>query len=87
MDSIRLYFKYAGVCLRSKMQYRSSFIMLTVGQFLGQVTEAMAVIFLFQRFGNLRGWTLPEVGLLYGLVHASFALAEVSEEDSISFRG
>ena len=75
-ETIRLYFRYAGVCLRSKMQYRASFIMLTVGQFLGLLTEALAVLFLFQRFGNLKGWSLPEVGLLYGLTHASFAMAE-----------
>ena len=31
---------------------------------------------LFSHFGNIQGWTLPEVALLYGMVNTSFALAE-----------
>jgi ABC-2 type transport system permease protein len=31
---------------------------------------------LFDRFGNLRGWTLAEIGLLYGIANTAFALAE-----------
>lgn len=76
IESIRLYFRYAGIVLRGKMQYRVSFIMLSVGQFIGILTEFLAVVALFARFGSLHGWTLPQIGLLYGIVHISFAIAE-----------
>jgi len=29
-----------------------------------------------ERFGNLKGWSLPEAALLYGIVSTGFALAE-----------
>ena len=31
---------------------------------------------LFDRFGQLRGWSLWEVGLFFGVVNLSFALSE-----------
>jgi ABC-2 type transport system permease protein len=76
IESIRLYLRYSGIVLRGKMQYRASFIMLSVGQFLTILTEFLAIAALFYRFGDLRGWTLPEIGLLYGIVHISFSIAE-----------
>jgi ABC-2 type transport system permease protein len=76
-DTIRLYFRFAAICLRSKMQYRASFILFTVGQFGALALEFLAIWALFRRFGNLKGWTLPEIGLFYGVTHGSFAIAEI----------
>jgi ABC-2 type transport system permease protein len=76
MYIIRLYFKYAGASIRSQMQYRTSFIMLSIGHFVGTVTEIFAIWLLFQRFGNLKNWRLAEVAVFYGIIHISFALAE-----------
>ena len=75
-DTLRLYLRYVGVSLRSQMQYRASFIMLSLGTFLTSAAEFLGVWVLFGRFGTLRGWTLPEVALFYGLVSCAFALAE-----------
>jgi ABC-2 type transport system permease protein len=58
------------------MQYRASFIMLSLGTFLTTFTEFIGLWALFDRFTNLRGWTLPEAALLYGMVHTAFAIAE-----------
>lgn len=76
-NALYLYRRMASACLRSKLQYRSSFLLSTGGQLLGLVFEFLAVCALFQRFGNLRGWTLPEVALFYGVTHGAFALAEI----------
>lgn len=76
-NSIQLYWKFCLICIRSKMQYRASFVMLSVGQLLSTLMEFMGIWALFQRFHNLNGWSLPEVALLYGMVHLSFAIAEV----------
>lgn len=76
MDAVRLYWAYTVAGVQSQMQYRASFAMMSVAQFLSVAVEFAATVALFQRFGSLRGWTLPEVAILYGIAHVSFALAE-----------
>lgn len=58
------------------MQYRASFWMNVVGQFILVFVELLALIALFIRFGNIRGWSLPEVALFYGITHMGFAFSE-----------
>jgi ABC-2 type transport system permease protein len=58
------------------MQYKTSFVLLTIGNFLATGMEFAGVLVLFDRFGSLRGWALPEVALLYGMAHVAFALSE-----------
>lgn len=58
------------------MQYRASFAMLSVAQFVSIFVEFAAMVALFHRFGTLQGWTLPEVAIIYGIAHIAFALAE-----------
>jgi len=50
--------------------------MLTVGNLAGTATEFLAIWALFARFGSLRGWTLPEIALFFGVTDCAFALAE-----------
>jgi len=76
LDAARLYCRYLGVSIRSQMQYRASFLMGALGRFVSSGIEFVSVWILFERFGNLRGWSLPEVALIYGIVNVSFALAE-----------
>ena len=76
MNAIRLYCRYIGISIRSQMQYRASFAMLAVGHFLATGIEIIGIWALFARFKSLGGWSLPEVGLFYGLVSVEFALAE-----------
>ena len=73
---LRLYWAYTLASIRSQMQYRASFIMLSVGHFVAAGTEFVALWALFQRFGSVAGWTLPEVAVFYGLGNVAFAIAE-----------
>lgn len=73
---MKLYFKYLSIHFRSQLQYRMSFLMLTAGQFLIPFTVFAGVFFLFERFGDLKGWTFFEVALCYGVIHLSFSLSE-----------
>jgi ABC-2 type transport system permease protein len=75
-DAARLYARYTGISIRAQMQYKVSFWLLSLGQLLATGTEFLGIWMLFARFGSLRGWSLPEVALLYGLVNVSFALAD-----------
>ena len=75
-DSLRLYLRYIGVSIRGQMQYRASFIMLSVGHLLITGIEFLGIWVLFDRFGSVRGWTLAEVALLYGMANISFSIAD-----------
>ncbi len=72
----RLYLRYLGISLRAQLEYRASFLMQTAGHFFVTAAEFAAVAILFSRFDSLGSWTLPEVAVFYGLVHASFAFAD-----------
>lgn len=50
--------------------------MLSIGYFLGTFVDILGVWVLFDRFKMVHGWTLFEVGLIYGTVQIGFALAE-----------
>lgn len=78
LDALRLYLRYLGISVRGQMQYRASFVMLSTGQFLITGIEFLGVWTLFNRFGSLQGWTLPEVALFYGLVNVTFAIADAA---------
>lgn len=71
-----LYLRYVGVSFRAQLQYPGSFWMLTAGHFVATGAEFLGVWVLFQRFGQVRGWRLPEVALFYGIANVAFALAE-----------
>jgi len=76
MEPIRLYLKYISLSFQSQMQYRASLAMLSVAHFVSSMTEFLGTIALFDRFGTLQAWTLPEVALFYGMVHVAFSLSE-----------
>lgn len=76
MHGVRLYLRYASVSLRSQLQYRASIVMQSVGVFLITGVEMLAIWALFDRFGEVRGWTLSEVALFYGMISISWALCD-----------
>jgi ABC-2 type transport system permease protein len=87
VDSVRLYFRYAAVSIRSQMQYRASFIMLTLSNFLITAIDILGIWALFERFKSLRGWSLAEIALLYGIVHMAHAVAEGAGRGFDTFDG
>jgi ABC-2 type transport system permease protein len=75
-NAVSLYGRYVAASIRSQMQYRASVFMAITTRLLHTAIELSAIVALFARFGNLRGWHFSEVALLYGMVNVSFALAE-----------
>jgi ABC-2 type transport system permease protein len=71
-----LFWKLIAVSLRSQMHYPASFLMLSASHFIGTFVDILGIWILFDRFKMVKGWTLPEVGLIYGIIHMGFALAE-----------
>jgi len=73
---MRLFFKYVSILLKSQMQYRTSFWLLTLGQFFIPFTIFAGLYFLFERFGQIKGWEFAEVALCFGVIHMAFAISE-----------
>ncbi|MFT5090183.1 MAG: ABC-2 type transport system permease protein [Planctomycetota bacterium] len=84
-DDLRLYGHYVGVSFRSQMQYRASFIMLTLGHFFMTGLEFLGVWVLFARFEQLGQWQLEEVCLFYGLINMAFALTDATSRGFDTF--
>ena len=76
LNTLRLYLHYASLSIRTQMQYRASFVTHAIAHFLITITEFLGLAAVFQRFGTIQGWTLPQVGFFYGLISLAFALAE-----------
>lgn len=73
---MKLYFKYMSILFRSQMEYRTSFILLSIGQFFVPFLIFVSIFMFFQRFPNMGGWTLYEVALCYSVIHIAFSVSE-----------
>ncbi|TMV50361.1 hypothetical protein FE783_11230 [Paenibacillus mesophilus] len=71
-----LYFKYLLILFKSQMQYRTSFWLLSIGQFFIPFSVFAGLYFLFERFGQIQGWSFSEVALSFGVIHMAFAISE-----------
>jgi len=73
---MRLFVRYLSILFRSQMQYRTSFWLLSLGQFFIPLSVFAGLYFLFERFGQLQGWTFFEVALCFAVIHMAFSLSE-----------
>jgi ABC-2 type transport system permease protein len=78
VSALRLYLRFIGVSVKSQMQYRVSFVLLSMGQFVITSIEIIGIWALFQRFGELVPWSLAQVAFFYGVVNVSFALTDAA---------
>ena len=87
VDVIRLYTRLVAVSMRGQMQYRASFIMLTIGDFVTTGIEFVAIWVLFQRFHSINGWSFQEISLFYGTAGLAFAVADAFSAGFDRFSG
>ncbi len=73
---MRLYLHYLSIHFRSQLQYKTSFLLTVLGQFLTSFTFLLSLLFLMNRFHTLKGFTTSEVLLCFGVILMSFSLAE-----------
>ena len=78
LNALYLYGRFIEVSIRGQMQYRFSFVMLTLGYLIATAVEFVGILVLFDRFGTLKGWSLHEVAFIYGVVNISFTLADTA---------
>lgn len=73
---IRLYTHYVSIHVRSTMEYKMSFLLTAIGQFLVSFNVFLGVFFLFQRFTNVEGFSYSEVLLCFSILLMEFSIAE-----------
>lgn len=73
---MRLYIKYLAIHLKSQMQYKMSFFLSILGQFLVSFTVLLGLFFVMNRFSIVDGFTLQQVLLCFATVLMAFSLAE-----------
>ena len=71
------YRRLLSVQIRSQMQYRASFLVDLIATALITLLEFASIALIFDRFGNIQGWSLGEVAFLYGLVETAFGLMDM----------
>ena len=85
MGAFRLYLRYAGVNIRCAMQYKTSFFLTMLGQFLVSFNVFLGVHFMFQRFHSVKGYTYSEVLLCFSIFLLEFSMAEMVARGFDSF--
>ncbi|MBO7744302.1 ABC-2 family transporter protein [Paenibacillus sp. MWE-103] len=73
---MRLYYRYLSMQFKSQLQYRTSFWLLTLGQFFIPFSVFAGLYFMFERFGQVQGWNFYEVALCFAVIHLSFSFSE-----------
>lgn len=58
------------------MEYKTSFLLTCIGQFLVSFNVFLGIYFMFQRFSKVEGFTYNEVLLCFGITLMEFSLAE-----------
>lgn len=85
--ALKLYKHYISINVRSAMQYKTSFWLMVLGQFLVSFNVFLGIYFMFQRFSNVKGFSYNEVVLCYGIVLMQFSLAEMYARGFDTFSG
>lgn len=83
----KLYGHYVSINVRSMMQYKQSFFLTTLGQFLISFNVFLGVYFMFQRFHSVKDFSYSEVLLCFSVMLLEFSLAELVVRGFDSFSG
>ena len=76
-EVLRIYARLYGSGIRSQLQYRTSFALQVVGLLGATFLDFLVILVLFSQMTSLGGWSLWEVGFLYGASYLSFKLADI----------
>ena len=73
---MRLYIKYISIHLKSQMQYKTSFFLTALGQFLTSFSAFLSIYFMFERFNKVEDFEYTEVLLCFAVILMAFSLSE-----------
>ncbi|MDR1001427.1 MAG: ABC-2 family transporter protein [Clostridiales bacterium] len=73
---MQLYINYFAINLKSQMQYKVAFFLLTLGNFLTSFVTLAGVWFMLSRFNEVEGFTFSQIMLCFASMLMAFSLAE-----------
>ncbi len=73
---MKLYLRYFIIHLKSIIQYKTSFLLTALGQFLVSFNVFLGVYFMLHRFYRIKGFTFSEVLLCFSILLMGYTLAE-----------
>lgn len=71
-----IYFTYFSIQLKSLLQYKMSFILTALGQTLTSLFSFLAIYFLFDKFGNIQGYTFLDVLICFIVSYLGYSISE-----------
>ena len=74
---MKLYKYYLKMHFKSRMQYKTSFVLFCIAQLFLFFTYYFVIFSLFQKFSNLKGFTISEVTLVFGIINFGYSFNEV----------
>ncbi len=74
---VKLYGHYVSMNIKSMMQYKTSFFLTALGQFLVSFNVFLGIYFMFLRFHSVKGFSYSEVLLCFSIMLLEFSLAEM----------
>lgn len=75
MHYFSLYLEFIKIKIQSVAQYRNSFILGVLSQFVMYGAQFLMIWIIINKFQNINGWLPEEILLLYGLNLGTYALA------------
>ena len=73
---MRLYFKYMSMHFKSETQYKASFILSFISQFVVFFSYYFIILCLFDKFDNINGYTLYHVLLTFAIIQFGHSFCE-----------
>lgn len=73
---MKLYLHYISIYIKGIMEYKVSFVLNALGQFLVSFNVFLGMYFLFQRFDQIGSYTYPEVLLCFSITLCAYSLSE-----------
>jgi ABC-2 type transport system permease protein len=74
---MKLYLNLIALNLKSQMQYKISFFLTTLGQFITAFTAFFGLYFIFSRVSTVDNFTYQQVLLCFAVVMMAFSLGEM----------
>lgn len=78
VDTLELWGRLIHARIRAQLQYRTSFALDVLGNFLISFLDFAVILVIFSNVPQLGGWPVAEVALLYGIASLAFALADLT---------
>ncbi|GIP38063.1 ABC transporter permease [Paenibacillus sp. J31TS4] len=81
MTMLRLYLLLFRASVRSRMQYKLNFLLSSGLAAFINLMEFLLIAIILQRFGDIKGWSLYEIGYLYSVLLLSRAIYRILASD------